>query len=154
MRFVRQMFYKVYNFFKKLYWQICKPETYGVKTMLFNSRGEILLARIGYMHKLWVIPGGKIDSNETAENAAVRELWEEVGVSVQDVTPVFTIYHEKQGAKATIHYFEAHSDTNEFVIDDEEIVDVGWFALDALPELRAPRVDEAIAKYNKVTSKI
>lgn len=149
-RFVRQTFYKVYNFFKKLYWLICKPRTQGVKIMVFNSKGEILLARIGHMHKLWVIPGGKLEKNETAEDAATRELYEEVGVTVENIKSIFTIYHEKQGKKDTIYYFEAFSDTHDFVIDDEEIIDVGWFALDNLPELRTARIDEAIMKYNEL----
>lgn len=151
-RFVRQTFYKVYNFFKTSYWRFCKPKTQGVKIMVFNAKREILLARIGYMHKLWVIPGGKLEKNETAEAAAARELYEEVGVKVEIVKSLFTIYHEKQGKKDTIYYFEAFSDTHDFVIDDEEIINVGWFALDALPALRTARIDEAILKYNKLQS--
>jgi len=149
-RFVRQTFYKVYNFFKKLYWRVCRPKTEGVKMMVFNSKGEILLVRIGYMHKLWIIPGGKLEQGEHPADAAHRELFEEVGVKVHDCKEIFTIYHEKQGKKDTIYYFEAQSDTKDFVIDDEEIIDVGWFALDALPELRTPRMDEAIIKYNEL----
>lgn len=151
-RFVRQAFYKVYNFFKTRYWRICKPKTQGVKIMVFNAKREILLARIGYMHKLWVIPGGKLEKNETVEAAAARELYEEVGVKVETIKPLFTIYHEKQGAKSTNFYFEAISDTNDFVIDDEEIIDVGWFSLAALPESRSPLMDEAILKYNTLQS--
>lgn len=152
-RFIRQTFYKVYNFFKQLYWRIVRPKTYGVKMIVFNPKGEILLARIGYMHKLWVIPGGKLERNEEPASAACRELQEEVGVSVTDCQHVFTIYHEKQYKKDTIYYFEVFADTDDFVIDDEEIIDVGWFPLDALPELRAPRIDDALMEYNKVKAK-
>lgn len=153
-RFCRQTFYKVYNFFKKLYWKFWKPKTFGVKLMIFNSNGEILLAQIGYMHKLWVIPGGKLESGENPDEAAKRELYEEIGVKIDEVKLAFTMYHEKQGKKDTIYYFITNSDCGEFVIDDEEIIDVGWFALDNLPELRTQRIDDALIKYNEVKSTI
>lgn len=93
--------------------------------MMFNSRGEILLVRIGYMHKLWVISGGRLERGEEPVEVAQRELLEETGIAVDTCTHVFDIYHEKQGKKDTVHYFETHSDTNDFVIDGEEITDAG-----------------------------
>jgi len=120
--------------------------------MVFNSNGEILLARIGYMHKLWVIPGGKLERSEKPADAARRELSEEVGMEVAECNFVFTMYHEKQYKRDTVHYFEAFSDANDFIIDDEEIVDVAWFSPDRLPELRAARIDDALIEYNKIKS--
>lgn len=152
-RLGRQSFYKIYNIFKKQYWKLYKPQTSGVKIMVFNSQGEILLVRIGYMHKLWVIPGGKLDRGEEPADAALRELQEEIGVQLSECKYAFSIYHEKQGKKDTIYFFEAVADIHDFTIDDEEIIDVSWFPLHALPELRAPRVDDALIEYNKVNSK-
>lgn len=148
-RFAREVFYRIYNFFKQLYWRIYQPETHGAKLIVFNSKGEILLARIGYMQMHWEIPGGKIEKKETPEAAAKRELFEEVGVKIEDVTFAFTICHKIQGKQDTIHYFVAHSDADEFIIDDQEIIDAGWFALDTLPEFRTRIIDEALIKYHE-----
>lgn len=130
-----------------MYWRIVRPRTSGVKVLVFNQEGKLLLTRIGYMHRLWVIPGGAIDARETPKAAAVREVFEETGIQLQRVRHVFSYYHEKQYKKDTIEYFEAFSDEVNFTIDDEEIIDIGWFALDDLPVNRTQRVDEAIERY-------
>jgi len=149
-RCVRQMLYWVYNQGKKLYWYLWRPETIGVKCMVFNSAGQLLLVRVGYMHKSWVIPGGKVESGESFAEAAKRELYEEVGVAVEAVSPLFTREHTKQYKKDIVHYFKAISDVADFTIDDEKIIDVGWFSLSALPEPRTWRLDEALVQYTTV----
>jgi len=121
--------------------------------MVFNSRGEILLVQIGYMHKLWVIPGGTLDKGETKENAAKREIFEEIAIMVVNCDYAFTMHHQEQHKKDTVHYFVATSDGNQFVIDDEEIIDVGWFGTAVLPEKRTLRIDKALEMYNNRKSK-
>lgn len=51
--------------------------------ILFKTpEGKVLLLRRskeGDAAGTWCIPGGKIEAGETAEDAAVREVWEECG---------------------------------------------------------------------------
>lgn len=152
-RFFRQTFYRLYNWFKKLYWRFFKTDTEGVKIMVFNSKNDILLVRIGYMKKYWVIPGGKLERGESREYAARRELFEEIGVSVGASEFAFKLEHQEQYKKDTVHYFVAKSEVDQFVIDDEEIIDVGWFKTDILPEKRTLRIDKALEMYNNWKSK-
>lgn len=61
-----------------------------------NKSGNILLLHRNASNlKQWEIPGGKIDKGETAEQAAVRELREELGVIVA-IT-------EQLGAQSFVH---------------------------------------------------
>ena len=51
-----------------------------------NEDGEVLvLHRKTATHSHWEIPGGKIEPGETAEAAAIRELQEEIGITVRPV---------------------------------------------------------------------
>jgi 8-oxo-dGTP diphosphatase len=62
-----------------------------------NTSGQVLIAlRDESLHQggLWEFPGGKLEPGETAEQALVRELQEELDISVQTASPLLTIQHE------------------------------------------------------------
>jgi len=53
--------------------------------------GRVLAARRARPHRLagrWELPGGKVESGETREEAAVREIAEELGCAVRVVGPL------------------------------------------------------------------
>ena len=60
---------------------------------MLNSNQEVLLFlfehRAGPLEgqTFWATPGGGLKHNETFEQAAVRELWEETGIQAQDAGP-------------------------------------------------------------------
>ena len=64
----------------KLYWAIRKPKTDGALIAVWYQ-GKILLVRNSY-HGYYSLPGGYLRRNESAVNAAIRELSEETGIKV------------------------------------------------------------------------
>lgn len=66
---------------------------------LMNKEKEILLAQRPkgrHMEGMWEFPGGKIENLESAEDALIRELYEELGIHVeaQNLTPLtFASHH-------------------------------------------------------------
>lgn len=146
-RFIREAFYTFYNPLKKLYWKVCKPEGVGVKSFIFNQ-DKILLVRIGYMHKSWVLPGGAVDTGEKPQDAAMREVQEESGLVISDLEFVESTYYSGEDKRLTLYYYYGTTNQEDITIDDQEIVDAGWFALDALPQPRRPKIDKEIALYN------
>ena len=125
-----------------------KPKTRGVKAVVTHSN-QFLLVRIGYAHKRWTLPGGQVERNEDFKTAAMRELREETGVVVNEMTYLDSCFSTLHHKRDTVQYFTAESADTELIIDDQEIVDAGWFARSLLPEERNPSVDRGIAMYDK-----
>lgn len=67
-----------------------------VAAVIHNPAGEILIARRP-LHKhqggLWEFPGGKIEDGERTEEALVRELREELGITATAFRPLLTVEH-------------------------------------------------------------
>lgn len=71
------------------------PELYrpAAGVALFNPQGRVWLGhRAGGSHDyVWQMPQGGLDAGETAEHGAIRELCEETGVHVNQLSPLGAI---------------------------------------------------------------
>jgi putative (di)nucleoside polyphosphate hydrolase len=62
------------------------PYRKGVGLMIFNERGEILVARrIDMPSEAWQMPQGGIDAGEDPRQAALREMNEEIGTGKAEI---------------------------------------------------------------------
>ena len=62
-----------------------------------DSEGRVLISlRHDKAHQggLWEFPGGKLESGESVEQALARELEEELGISVLEITPLIKVDHQ------------------------------------------------------------
>lgn len=53
----------------------------------------------------WELPGGKVDPGETPQQAAVRELAEEIGISADGVRPWIRYAHQFRLRRLHLHFF-------------------------------------------------
>jgi 8-oxo-dGTP pyrophosphatase MutT (NUDIX family) len=112
-----------------------RPMTLGARVMLFNGRGEICLIKHGYVAG-WQLPGGGVDSGETIELAAIRELAEEAGFVPTEPLRLFAIYKNAKASKrdhVALYVCRQGQAVSGFRIDGREIIDCRFFAPDQLP---------------------
>lgn len=65
--------------------------------VLINAREEVLVAlRPREVHQggLWEFPGGKVEPQETVQQALGREFEEELGLRIEDCTPLMRVRHD------------------------------------------------------------
>jgi NAD+ diphosphatase len=99
------------------------------------TRGEeILLARgRRFAEAIYSVLAGFVDPGESLEETVVREIREEAGIDVTDVR-----YWGSQSwpfPHSLMVGFTASWADGDIRIDEEELVDAGWFTRDALPQL-------------------
>ena len=73
-----------------------KKPHYKIAVGIIWNKGKILISTRregGLLGGLWEFPGGKIEEGESAENCIIREIKEELGVSVKPTTFLKQIKH-------------------------------------------------------------
>ncbi|MGE3672018.1 MAG: NUDIX domain-containing protein, partial [Polyangiaceae bacterium] len=91
-------------------------ETVRIAIGLIWNAGELLIARRnpGTRQALkWEFPGGKIESEESAGTAVVREVLEETGLRVQLLGERQRILHTYPDHRVEIHVFDCRADSRE-----------------------------------------
>jgi 8-oxo-dGTP diphosphatase len=74
---------------------------------------------------LWAFPGGAVEEGETAEQAAVREVAEEVGLTVESQKALGQRIHPQTG-REMVYTACTVVDGEPAVLDEEEIAEVAW----------------------------
>ncbi|MDP3661535.1 MAG: NUDIX domain-containing protein [bacterium] len=138
-RFFINMFWNTINPFRRLYWFIFKPRTRGVKVLVVWER-KILLVRLGYAHLEWTIPGGGVHRGESYEEAARREIKEEVGIVLDGIKKIGEYESRKEHKRDTVVCFRATVQNPIFHVDGIEIAEAGWYVPSTLPNPHRPAV--------------
>ena len=97
---------------------------------------------------LWEFPGGKVESGESPKGALVREIAEELGISLSesDLVPAGFAQEEATGAtRPPIVILLYTCERWEGEIAALEGGEVAWFAPAAIPALAKPPLDVELA---------
>ena len=98
-------------------------------------KNKVLLVKLnyGYARGKWVIPGGLVECGETLQEAIVREIKEETGLSVKPVGLVGVRALVRKSDNLTDVYCtficELESSPDSVSVQHSELEDVKWFSL-------------------------
>jgi 8-oxo-dGTP diphosphatase len=123
--------------------------TWVVAAALINAEGQTLIQKRAAdrsMAGLWEFPGGKVELNERPEDALVRELREELGITVQpdDLTPLSFASAPLGEKHLLLLLYVCQNWTGEPAPLDAEAVQ--WSDIDTLQNLDMPPADVPLVK--------
>lgn len=116
------------------YFALSRGMTMGVRAACFDEAGRIFLVRHSYVPG-WHMPGGGIERGETALEALAKEMREEGNLAIGDPPRLVHVYFNRQTSRrdhVLLYRCDAVTQTAPR-LKDREIVEAGFFALDALP---------------------
>ena len=130
------------------------------RVMISNKDGQYLLQKRA--DDMFVYPGfwdssaaGHVDEGETEQDAAYRELAEEVGISDVKLTKAYEIYNETEEnhgylskTYSHVYFGEFDSAMKTLKIDPAEVSEIKWFSVNELKYLASQHnsVTEGLSK--------
>jgi putative (di)nucleoside polyphosphate hydrolase len=143
--------------------------------LLFNASGDVFVAeRNDLAESAWQLPQGGIDPSETAEQAALRELKEEIGTAsarIIAVAPKVVTYDwpankvsgrrkKWRGQCITLVALQFNGHDNDINLETEhpEFRNWKWVSLERLPRLitpfKRPIYEYAVSEFASVRDKL
>ena len=117
------------------YWRFSRAMTLGVRALVIDERGRILLVKHSYVRG-WHLPGGGVEAGETVAEALGRELREEANIELTAAPQLHGIFFNRRVSRRdhvalfVVREFRRLGEP----VPDYEIVAHGFFAPDALPD--------------------
>ena len=128
----------------RAWWFVRRPHTYGSVVALWHG-DRVLLVRSSYRN-LYTLPGGFLRSGETARDAAIREVFEELRIAIAP-DALSAAWHGSitfEHRDDTVTVWETTLDSSPPAqIDGGELIWAGWktraqaLSLPLLPHVRA-----------------
>ena len=103
--------------------------------IITNSRGEVLLTTRAFnpAKGMLDLPGGFVDMNETAEEAIIREIKEELNINIQNPKYLFSLQNEYEFSGITVHtldiFFKIEIDDNTIIKTDDDVASAQFYDL-------------------------
>ena len=127
----------------------------AVSGVVVRADGQVLLGRRSDNGR-WAVVGGILEPGEPLAEAVVREVYEETAVVCEPVrvsgvylSPVITYPTTGDVTQYVVTTFTCRYVSGDARVNDDESLEVGWFAPDALPPDLGPshraRIDHALA---------
>jgi len=127
--------------------QVTRPMTLGVRGLVIDPCGHVLLVRHTYTPG-YFFPGGGVERGETLAQSLERELEEEANIVLEGAPTLHGVYLNTRASKrdhVALFVVRAFRQTAPHK-PDYEIAEAGFFAPDALPEATTPATRARLAE--------
>ncbi|MEO6892179.1 MAG: NUDIX domain-containing protein [Ktedonobacteraceae bacterium] len=119
--------------------------------VIIRKGDQVLLMKRQNAHGAgtWSMPGGHLEYGESPHECAIREVGEEVGVVISDLTfcTITNDIFEAEGKHYVTIWIESRYVSGEARVNSvREMSAVGWFSWDALPTPRFLPLDHLLAQ--------
>jgi 8-oxo-dGTP pyrophosphatase MutT (NUDIX family) len=140
MAFLKKYFYII----SRALWLLLKPLSFGVRILMVRNRKILLVMHVYQDH--WFLPGGLIERGESVEAAVRREVAEEVGATLFDLSlyGVFTNFEYGKSDHVIVFISRDFSLNGH---SDDEIERLAFFDMDNLPDGVSPGSKRQIERY-------
>lgn len=114
---------------------IRRPMTLGVRVLVQDETGAVLLVRHTYVRG-WYFPGGGVEPGDTMQKTARKEVYEETGIELNGDLELMGVFHNLTASKRDhVTFYRCHQwDRKQEFSPNREIAEIGFFKLDDLPD--------------------
>lgn len=115
--------------------------------VIINKDDEVCISlrhQNSHQGGLWEFPGGKIEADETVEQALAREIKEELDLDIVSSRPLITVSHEYHDKKVCLHVKRVLSYRGQATGVEGQTVK--WLSLEQLAEHDFPAANASIIK--------
>jgi ADP-ribose pyrophosphatase YjhB (NUDIX family) len=117
------------------YWRFSRGMTLGVRGVVLDQQNRVFLIRHTYVPG-WHLPGGGVETGETAQEALERELREEACIAIDEPPSLFGVFFNNRVSRRdhVLVYVIRRFTVLQAKQPDREIAEAGFCPLDNLPE--------------------
>src|SRR5438046_3065874 len=117
------------------------PRRYQLAGCIINDGQDriLLLHRNTEDWQHWEVPGGKVETGETIEQTAVREVKEELGVDVRIIKLLAQAEFPEKDYRLHYSWFQAQAVTGQPTVQERQVFDdLRYFSVDELSRGMVP----------------
>ncbi len=119
-----------------------------VVLVLVNHQGDILITqrkKHQHLEGLWEFPGGKVEANESTEEALARECMEELNYQTTNPKKIMDIEHQYPDIRVHLHVYYEHNPSA--MASPAEQQNMQWVTAAQLLELPFPAANRPIIDH-------